>query len=52
LWNASPWDGVGVDINPDAVMVEQNRLDFSYTPLDAMHNVVVGRNFSITIITE
>ncbi|MDP3105116.1 MAG: DNA methyltransferase [Candidatus Methanoperedens sp.] len=26
---------VGVDINPDAVMVERNRLDFSYAPLDA-----------------
>jgi len=27
--------GVGVDINPDAVMVARNRLDFSYAPLDA-----------------
>jgi len=26
---------VGVDINPDAVMVAQNRLDFSYAPLDS-----------------
>ncbi|MCZ7385121.1 MAG: DNA methyltransferase [Candidatus Methanoperedens sp.] len=26
---------VGVDINPDAVMVARNRLDFAYTPLDA-----------------
>ncbi len=26
---------VGVDINPDAVMVARNRLDFSYAPLDA-----------------
>ncbi len=25
---------VGVDINPDAVMVARNRLDFSYAPLD------------------
>ena len=25
----------GVDINPDAVMVARNRLDFAYTPLDA-----------------
>jgi hypothetical protein len=24
-----------VDINPDAVMVTRNGLDFSYTPLDA-----------------
>ena len=43
---------VGVDINPDAVMVARNRLDFSYAPLDAEHEVVVGRNSSITIITE
>jgi len=27
---------VGVDINPDAVMVARNRLDFSYAPLDAV----------------
>jgi hypothetical protein len=26
---------VGMDINPDAVMVARNRLDFSYAPLDA-----------------
>ncbi len=26
---------VAVDINPDAVMVARNRLDFVYTPLDA-----------------
>jgi len=26
---------VGVDINPDAVMMARNRLDFSYAPLDA-----------------
>jgi len=26
---------IGVDINPDAVMVTRNRLDFPYTPLDA-----------------
>jgi hypothetical protein len=26
---------VGVVINPDAVMVARNRLDFSYAPLDA-----------------
>ncbi len=26
---------VGIDINPDAVMVARNRLDFSYAPLDA-----------------
>ncbi|HMB46232.1 MAG TPA: DNA methyltransferase [Candidatus Methanoperedens sp.] len=26
---------VGVDINPDAVMVARNRLDFSYATLDA-----------------
>jgi DNA modification methylase len=26
---------VAVDINPDAVMVARNRLDFAYTPLDA-----------------
>ena len=42
---------VGVDINPDAVMVARNRLDFSYAPLDAVHDVV-GGNCSITIITE
>ncbi len=28
-------NAVGVDINPDAVMVARNRLDFSYAPLDA-----------------
>jgi DNA modification methylase len=27
-------NGIGVDINPDAVMVIQNRLDFKYKPLD------------------
>jgi tRNA G10 N-methylase Trm11 len=27
--------GMGVDINPDAVMVARNRLDFSYAILDA-----------------
>ncbi|MDW7774889.1 MAG: DNA methyltransferase [Methanosarcinales archaeon] len=27
-------NAIGVDINPDAVMVARNRLDFSYTPLD------------------
>jgi DNA modification methylase len=26
--------GIGVDINPDAIMVTKNRLDFSYAPLD------------------
>lgn len=26
--------GIGVDINPDAVMVAMNRLDFQYKPLD------------------
>ena len=26
--------GIGVDINPDAIMVTRNRLNFSYTPLD------------------
>jgi DNA modification methylase len=26
--------GVGVDINPDAIMVTRNRLDFTYKPLD------------------
>ncbi|MEM2796569.1 MAG: DNA methyltransferase [Candidatus Hadarchaeales archaeon] len=26
--------GIGVDINPDAVMVMRNRLDFKYKPLD------------------
>ncbi len=26
--------GIGVDINPDAVMVAMNRLDFRYNPLD------------------
>jgi len=26
--------GIGVDINPDAIMVTRNRLDFSYAPLD------------------
>lgn len=26
--------GIGVDINPDAIMVTRNRLDFSYSPLD------------------
>jgi len=27
-------NAIGVDINPDAVMVARNRLDFPYTPLD------------------
>ncbi len=26
--------GIGVDINPDAIMVARNRLDFNYKPLD------------------
>ncbi len=26
---------MGVDINPDAVMVARSRLDFAYAPLDA-----------------
>lgn len=26
--------GIGVDINPDAIMVTRNRLDFTYKPLD------------------
>ena len=30
---------VAVDINPDAVMVARNRLDFAYTPLDAEYHV-------------
>ncbi len=28
---------IGVDINPDAVMVARNRLDFSYKPLDEVY---------------
>lgn len=27
-------NGIGVDVNPDALMVARNRLDFSYHPLD------------------
>lgn len=31
-------NAIGVDINPDAVMVARNRLDFTYTPLDEEYN--------------
>ncbi len=44
---------VGVDINPDAVMVARNRLDFSYTPLDADYQTVktyVGDARSLDLI--
>jgi DNA modification methylase len=27
-------NGIGIDINPDAVMISMNRLDFKYNPLD------------------
>ena len=27
-------DGIGLDVNPDSVMVAMNRLDFKYNPLD------------------
>lgn len=37
--------GVGVDINPDAVMVARNRLDFSYAPLDAEYKVPEIRTY-------
>ena len=30
-------NGIGVDINPDSVMVSMNRLDFSYNTLDASY---------------
>ena len=36
---------VGVDINPDAVMVARNRLDFSYAPLDADYKVPEIRTY-------
>ncbi len=36
---------VGVDINPDAVMVARNRLDFTYTPLDAEYKVPEIRTY-------
>ena len=34
---------VSVDINPDAVMVARNRLDFSYAPLDADYEPVIPK---------
>ncbi|MDO9098112.1 MAG: DNA methyltransferase [Candidatus Methanoperedens sp.] len=37
---------VGVDINPDAVMVARNRLDFAYTPLDADYKVPEIRTYA------
>ena len=37
---------VGVDINPDAVMVARNRLDFAYTPLDAEYKVPEIRTYA------
>lgn len=37
---------VGVDINPDAVMVAQNRLDFSYATLDADYAAPEIRTYS------
>ena len=37
---------VGVDINPDAVMVARNRLDFAYTPLDAEYKVPDIRTYA------
>ena len=35
--------GVGMDINPDAVIVARNRLDFSYSPLDADYEPVIPK---------
>ncbi|VVB86443.1 Modification methylase MjaII [uncultured archaeon] len=37
---------VAVDINPDAVMVARNRLDFAYTPLDADYKVPEIRTYA------
>ncbi len=37
---------VGVDINPDAVMVARNRLDFAYTPLDAEYKAPEIRTYA------
>jgi len=37
---------VGLDINPDAVMVARNRLDFAYTPLDAEYKVPEIRTYA------
>ncbi len=45
---------VGVDINPDAVMVARNRLDFSYAPLDYVAHVIdkkVTNGFRGVLIT-
>jgi len=36
---------VAVDINPDAVMVARNRLDFSYAPLDGDYKVADIRTY-------
>jgi DNA modification methylase len=36
---------VAVDINPDAVMVARNRLDFAYTLLDAEYKVPEIRTY-------
>ncbi len=37
--------GIGVDINPDAIMVTRNRLDFTYTPLDEDYHEPEIRTF-------
>lgn len=37
MWNANCWHAMGVDINPDALMVAHNSLDFTYGPLDAVY---------------
>ncbi|MCZ7357837.1 MAG: class I SAM-dependent methyltransferase [Candidatus Methanoperedens sp.] len=37
---------MGVDINPDAVMVARNRLDFVYKPLDAEYKVPEIRTYT------
>jgi len=37
--------GIGIDINRDAVMVARNRLDFTYTPLDADYHDPEIRTF-------
>lgn len=38
---------MGVDINPDAVMVSRNRLDFSYAPLEIKTYVGDARSLDL-----
>ena len=38
---------VGVDINPDAVMVARNRLNFSYAPHDAEYREHLIKNHRV-----